>query len=518
MIERKQIKLDVEKRIVTGMIVSTNFIRKVKPVYQHKLIEIPYARTVGRWCVDYFDKYGKAPKKHIQDIYKNELRKGKLSEEEGELIGDFLTNISKQYEHSKKFNVDYLYDQTLERFEHQRLKLLSVSIDDALETNDISEAKKTLRLYREVTRPLENSFNPFTDKDAILEAFEEQVDPLFTFPNAVGELLNEYMTREAFIGIMGREKIGKSWWLLEFAMRAAKSRCNVAYFQVGDMSKKQFTRRLHVRLAGRSNLLKYCGNIMIPILDCSKNQDGSCPKCKGTSIFDGLEDKPDYAEMKHLVKQTRYHHVCDRCRRKGKFKMRPTVWYKERPKVSPLTWREGFKLGKLFFESRMSGKDFKVMVFPNNGISVSGINTQLDIWEKEEEFVADVVVIDYADNLDPEPGDEKKETRHQENGKWAAMSALRLKRHCLVVTGTQVSSKSYDAKRLRMKHFSEDKRKFAHVTAMLGLNQSDDEKLAGLWRLGLILAREGSFSSTDEVYALGSLEMGRPCLDSFKNR
>jgi hypothetical protein len=86
-----------------------------------------------------------------------------------------------------------------------------------------------------------------------------------------------------------------------------------------------------------------------------------------------------------------------------------------------------------------------------------------------------------------------------------------------VVTATQADAKSYDQDRLKLANFSEDKRKYAHVTAMYGLNQDKDdrEKKIGIMRINEIVIREGEFSATNEVYVLQNLRRGQPHLGSY---
>ena len=59
----------------------------------------------------------------------------------------------------------------------------------------------------------------------------------------------------------------------------------------------------------------------------------------------------------------------------------------------------------------------------------------------------------------------------KQNEIWKNLRALSQSRNCLVLTATQADAKSYEKNVLTMSNYSEDKRKFAHVTAMYGLNQ-----------------------------------------------
>ena len=165
---------------------------------------------------------------------------------------------------------------------------------------------------------------------------------------------------------------------------------------------------------------------------------------------------------------------------------------------------------------RIKGRQFKLSCHPNTTLNVQGIRAHLDTWEHFEGWVPDVILIDYADIMAPEPGDEHKETRHQQNGTWKAMRRLSQEKHSLVIVPTQSDAESYDAVRLQLKHFSEARTKYDHVTAMLGLNQSDEEKRRGIARAGWMLLRHGSFDPLRMVVLLQSMAQGRPLLGSFR--
>jgi hypothetical protein len=83
-----------------------------------------------------------------------------------------------------------------------------------------------------------------------------------------------------------------------------------------------------------------------------------------------------------------------------------------------------------------------------------------------------------------------------------------------VVTATQTDADSYDAKVLKRGNFSEDKRKYAHVTGMVGINQTDREKAEGLYRLNWVVLRELEFSESKCVWTAGCLAIGNPAIVS----
>jgi hypothetical protein len=126
----------------------------------------------------------------------------------------------------------------------------------------------------------------------------------------------------------------------------------------------------------------------------------------------------------------------------------------------------------------------KLSCHPGESISAAGINTILKGWEHEG-WVPDIVIVDYADVLSA--NDTRMDKRDAINQTWITLRAISQSYHCLVVTATQTDAKSYDAKVLSRRHFTEDKRKYGHVTGMVGLNQDQDEYKRGIMRLNWVI-------------------------------
>jgi hypothetical protein len=133
-------------------------------------------------------------------------------------------------------------------------------------------------------------------------------------------------------------------------------------------------------------------------------------------------------------------------------------------------------------------------------------------------WVPDLVVIDYADELAPEPDTRRMDKRDQINENWRVLRRIALKYHCLMVTATQAAARSYDKRTINRKDFSEDKRKNAHVTGMIGLNQFAEEKVGGLYRLNWILLREGAWAESQMIWTAGNLALANPCMVSKLQR
>jgi hypothetical protein len=147
----------------------------------------------------------------------------------------------------------------------------------------------------------------------------------------------------------------------------------------------------------------------------------------------------------------------------------------------------------------------------NSTTNVGNIRTSIDE-EIKLGWVPDVVVIDYADILAPETGTSAMDFRQQTNRTWQALRRLSQDYHILVVTATQSDAASYDTQLLTRKNFSEDKRKYAHVTGMVGINQNEEQKEIGVFRLNWILLREGIYYESRCVTVAGSLNIANPAI------
>lgn len=496
----------LESLMLTGMIVSSKFLQEFQPLYRPDLIEMPFVRTVAGWCLDYWKQYRKAPGVHIQDIYSSHARNG-LNKDQAEMIGDFLTSISREHERAKKFNVDYLLTQAEARFKEQSLSHLAEDIKTLLSEGRTQEAELLQVGYKKIERPTSTGINPFTDQNAIYEAFESRErDYLFTPPGALGEFLGN-IERSTLTAIMGSEKKGKTWTLMQFALWAMQARCNVAFFECGDMIQRDLLRRIYCNLS-RSSDRKH-GRILVPVLDCQRNQDNTCARKErtcNTGILQG-ENKIPFEEAGDYI-------PCTACRKEQDSQWKGAAW-KRVEHIQKLTWARALEVGKKT-AARLGDRGFKIAVYPNGTVNVQGLKVQLDLWERLEGFIPDVIIIDYADILAAE--DSRKEYRHQQNETWQALRALSQERCCGVFVATQADSDSYSRSSLGAKNFSEDKRKYGHATMFITLNQTGEEKDDGIMRIGTMFVREDNFSLKKQCTVLQCLDIGRPYLTSYARK
>lgn len=508
----------IELRILAGLIVSTEYTQKIRNDWNPRLLESGTIRQISGWCIEYYDKYNKSPSTEIESIFVKKTKK--LKEEVIEDIEDILADLSSDYEREEQFNVKYLYDQTVEYFESRSLNIFANTILEELEKENISEARTFASKYiPPVSVTDENlDFSKESILDIVEEAFRVTNEPLIRYPRALGKFLNDKLVRGAFVAFMGPEKRGKTFLLLDIVMRSLRQNLKVAFFQAGDMSQYEQVLRIAIYLAKKSTKKKYCGTMYEPVRDCIFNQMGSCTlkQREGTdSVFDDKDEdffkSVTINDLKEAYNENPDHKVCHNCNKFWTHKY-GTPWVKKIKVMGPLTEGEAKNHFEKFFLKKK--KQFRLSTHANQTLTVGIAENILDRWEHEESFVPDIIIFDYADIMKAE---ERGDFRHQENHKWMRLRGLSQKRNALVITPTQTDADSYDTDLLTLKNFSEDKRKFAHVTAMFGLNQDKRgrEKDIGIMRINEIVVREDAFSSKNQVTVLQNLSRGIPILASY---
>ena len=106
----------IERRIVTGLIVSTEYIQEIEPIWSPKYLESETARLLSGWCLEYFRQYRKAPGRDIEGIYTDKIKM--LGKTQAQDIEEVLAGLSDEFDRGQ-FNVEYLMDQTKTYFKER---------------------------------------------------------------------------------------------------------------------------------------------------------------------------------------------------------------------------------------------------------------------------------------------------------------------------------------------------------------------------------------------------------------
>jgi hypothetical protein len=460
-----------ERKVITGMILDKTVLARISTQWKDGgLFRSDWCNIVGQWCIDFYTQFEDAPRQSIDGLF--EAWAEEADKDTKAIIQKFLEGLSSEYEREGADNSDYLLDLAGKTFNYARLTKIKDKLQGFLDSGKLEEAEKLLSKQEKIELGIGGEVSVLTNREAIISIFEDPEKPVVEYPGALGSFLNEHLVPGSLVAFVGPEKRGKTWWLLDLAWRAMLARKKVAFFEVGDMSERQILRRFYIRASKHP---KKPGIIRIPtkIETISAGEE------------DSVRDQGSNAIVQHKEKE---------------FK-EPLSWR--------VAWRACQEISKKVLRSR---NDFlKLYCYPTGTVTIAGIRNTLRRLEARE-WVPDLVVIDYADILAPPIG--VADSRQQTDLNWKGMRSLSIELNCLLVTATQAKAESYDANLITKRHFSEDKRKNAHVNLMIGLNSNRQERELGITRINQVVSREGEYGENKCIHVAGCLAIGNPAIRS----
>jgi hypothetical protein len=450
-----------EVEILLGMACHPRVIGRISSKWEKDgMFDSPWCNLIGQWCVKYFKKYGKPPGRSLTNLFEAWANDRPRDKEYVSRVETFLVELSDRHVRlPKQINPDFLIDQAGELFNRVKYRKLKDAIEGNLELGKVEDNEKLLTKFRRVQIGAGSYVSILKDEEALMSAFQNKPESLVKYPKPLDRFFGRSLARENFVVFMGPMKRGKTFWIKDVCWRGVLQRKRVAFFQCGDLTQDQMMMRFAIRVAGTP---LDPGKVKIP-----------------TSITLGSEGSE--------------------------------VEYKEKKFKKALTWLQAAKAFREVRENKVRSEEdyIRLSCHSIRSLTVSTIRDTLEGWAVEG-WIPDVVGIDYLDILAPPSGYNQADHREAVNQNWQEVRRINQDFHCLIVSGTQANAASFTAKSLGMEHFSEDNRKFATVTGMIGLNQSSEEKDKQVVRLNWLVLREEKFNPLRFAYCAGCLEIGKP--------
>lgn len=494
---RLSIDKDVEKRILTGIIVSDEVLKVLHKNLKPELFGMDVGKRVCQWVLEFYKAYQRAPKTHIQDIFHKEEKN--LQEDERGLIEDFLADLSDNYlqEDDVKLNDEYLIDQADTYMRGRGLTQLADNITALVRGGDVTGAEAELSRFSlgEYSTKTSGWVAPLDDFEYVARSFDRSEETLFEFDNALHSIIGP-VRRGYLVGLMAPPKRKKTYTAQDIAFLACTSRRRVAFVSL-EMADHRISGRFHRQIVAGG---KRAGAYTYPVFDCLANQQNNC---------NNPENLCQVPVPEEYTSDSVYQ-PCTVCRYKDPKKFQVCTWFTEY--VRPKYGRKELFRSLRGFQQTFGKNHFRLISHPARTVNVQNIIEDLDILEYSEGFIPDVIFIDYADILAPE--DRRLIGRDAINETWMALRGLANQRKCAVVVPTQSGRASFERKLVTEKDTSEDIRKLAHVDFMLTLNQDEWEKTRGIVRIGILVHRDEEFNKTIQVMMLQNLDVGQPNLDS----
>lgn len=463
----------LEDAVMTAMIVDQVVLGQIAPHWTDDgLFDATWPNIVGRWCVDYFKDNNEAPKHHITNMFAVWEEEHPNDTANFNLINKYLTRLNDQYKDfedaASRSNSTHLLDMANRVFQRSLLERHVEEVGNLLDRGKTKKARLVVEQFQPLSIGQEQTHEPSAyNENEVTDVLAYKQESIVSYTYALKHFFGDSLHRGSFLAFLAPEKTGKSWILMDLAFRSITQGLNVAFFEAGDMTKQQWMKRWLTRVAKHPNKPQ---SIFIPRVMHVEGYGSEIDIEQDEKVFD--------VPINQAIIRKGYSRLRSQCK------------------------QNGTHLGSMKMENH-----------PSSTLSVSDINAKLDLWERNEGWLADVVIIDYVDILASEGG--FGEDRNQINRTWKMLRSLSQARNCLLVTATQADAASYNLKNnnlLNRSNFSEDKRKLAHVTGMIGLQRpmglaaQHPELLLWNW----IVRRDAEADESKAVYVTGCRAIGNP--------
>lgn len=405
-------------------------------------------RVIALRCYDYIDKFGKAPKDHIADLLSDKLTG---DTPETQLYSDIIVSIKNAYE---GINTEYVI-KTLELFiRRQSLRSISVDLTKALQKDTEESLEEADRLIKRATNQGLQLFDPGTrlgDKAKAL-SFLDIVNE--SFPTGIEELDKRGFgptRKELWLGV-ANTKGGKTWMLIQLAKMALMHRLKVAHITL-EMSEARASQRYFQALFGVSK----------------RREAHRTTKFKRDELgrvigFDDVTISPKLTLDDQDIK-AKLEKVVD------KWAIR--------------------QLNNIYIKQ-----------FPTGTLTVHQLEAYLDNLEATQQFVPDLLIIDYPDLMKLD----KAEYRLSLDEIYKEIRGLLIKRNIAGAVVSQSHRSAARAKTVKGDNVAESYAKIAHADCIVTLTSTEAEKKLGLARLFVIGRndQDGISILISQQYGIGS--------------
>ncbi|MHA1658272.1 MAG: hypothetical protein ACTSUT_04010 [Promethearchaeota archaeon] len=503
MISNRTISLTEEKRIVTGLITSSDFIKQILPVFQLDYFVNSYLKIIAEWCVVFYEEHERNPYFHIQDIYESQAPF--LKETESELIGDLLKLLSDQYD-SESVNVGYLTTSAIDYFRKRELEITVNNVSALKEKGEYDAAEDEIAKFSKISLDLDSgsliNIGNIEQVSAIYKQRDEEDKNFYSLAGDLGRYLGNFK-RGDVIGYYAPAKRGKSWTLVDHFKHGILQKKKTLFWSI-EMTKTEILPRI---MKSFIPMVDEGGEYQFPVFDCIKNQTGECgDRLSGVIIKDGDDIFPDPT-----------HIPCTKCKEYGHglhdFDMTiymDTIYRQADDIFTVQEFLSGSKRAP--GTSEMFNKYGRLSVHSKYSLTYDKMMRDIEILNTKDGFIPDIFIIDYIDILDI--GSKFDDYRSVDEA-WKLLARMAGEFNVLVVTATQANKEGHKAEVLDATHQAGFYGKNQHVNEMIGINQTSAEKEMGIIKYGITEARSQHFIPGKTCTVLTDLKAGQTYLDSY---
>ena len=504
-LKRRGYDRDEEQFMVVNLIKSTPLCREVLHATDETLFKSKGLQVIIKWMYKHYGDYREAIGEKINDYF---------HEEKDFIDEDVCSQIYNTLEHLSGLpdtdinNVPYLKDRAFtllrKKFFENKLKKANLQMSEG----KFEQAEETIAkrfAYSEIVSKAVRLDDKALLQDAIRLLFrDEDEDPFFKFEGRFGSFI-KIIEPGWLVSFIAPPKTGKTIWMVETLITAIMQHKNVVFFSF-EMPTTQIVARMLKRITGFVN--EEGGTFHVPIFDCVKNQWGDCEN-EGREGYSDLKVQEEGQPTRVATYEERDDWIpCSVCRGTKDFK--PASWKEPVEKDSIDEVQLAKKVSSFM---KLYAKHCRIVFHPSKSADSTTLHTELDTLEQRENFIADMIIADYADLMKPEKGSSGQK-RLDLDETWEQLRSLGQSRFCTVVTASQTSKAGVGSTFIKNTDIAEDFSKIAKLDLGIGLAQTEEMKKQGILNMNKIAYRHGSFIESYVCTILQDLEAMQGHLDS----
>lgn len=405
-------------------------------------------------AIDYYNQYRVPPKLHISDLFEAELEE---NTGKSRVLQEVLQKLYKISLDVESFNVQYILSQLHKFVKLANLKVAVRNSVDLINDEDVEGAERILSKALQLRLTEFDSGFALSDINKSFGFLREQVEALPTGIQPLDDLGLGLVPQQLLV-LLGSANRGKSSFLVHLGKYAAATRKKVLHISL-EMSEQKMCQRYFQSFFGLTKR-----QMEVPLTNFEFDELRRLNGFSTTTLVNrkSLRDDDIATFLKNKIKGGR---VFD------------NLWIKR---------------------------------FPTSSLTISGLENFLDALERSNNFVPDVLLVDYADimkldqrNLRISIGDTYKELRR-----------IAVERNVAVGTVSQANRLAEGAKVLGLEHLGEDYSKAATADDVWAYVQTKSEERLGLARLIVLKARDEERNLT--ILMSQAYRMSQFCVNAVK--
>ncbi len=505
---------DSEKRLIINLITDSEFCATITPLINPEYFTNEYSRTIAKWVLTYYNDFGKAPGSEIIAVF--ERNADKLKPDQRDIIASVLEHLSNVEDSQQQFDTQHSIALAREFFQKRLVSLTATTALQHLDNGRLRDAVDLMGNYQDIDILNNSSDCNWFDKDLMTQSIDRlwhrdvSANSLLTFPGEFGEFIGP-LEKSQVVCLSGPAKRGKSFYLMECALWAARMRLNTCFVSLemndSDMAFRSLTCMTGVAPGVKDNTRR------VSIFDCALNQSCTCQRSykpqetKNNRAFPE-HDKKDKRSLSEIYTQFEKHVPCTFCRKQDKLEgnFKPTVWFTE---VTD-TRQEGAQRKRVAALEPLIKPYLKTQAFPINTATVDTLESHMNQLSKHNNWDCQVLVLDYASLL--RGRNNYGEYRLSIADIWADLKSLAQSRNILIITAAQLNRSSMSTDTVQSDQMGESLQIVQIADLLIGLNQTKQEKEDGVLRMNYMDSRHNA--QFRELLCLQDLSRSQALLDS----